>query len=243
MRRQSGLAATRAPRRGNPCRRADAPGAHPYKSLQITYITNRQPHPRPNVGLPPRSSRPRRYAANVGLLPRSSRSRDAPRPKGRNRDAHPARSAQSPWGRTLRVAPLKGARSRRRVGSTQQKKIAQRQPSAPPRRPCRLRSSADAEPFAGWPLLTPGCGGYARSCPGLPSRCAAKAAWRLRAHLVAAIRVTGRMHRGASLQVASNHPYNESPTSPAPNVGLPPRSSRPRRHAPKRLQPRRPPGA
>ncbi|MCI9300519.1 MAG: RpiB/LacA/LacB family sugar-phosphate isomerase, partial [Oscillibacter sp.] len=24
-----------------------------------------------------------------------------------------------------------------------------------------------------------GCGGYARSCPGLPSRCAANAAWRL----------------------------------------------------------------
>ena len=68
----------------------------------------------------------------------------------------------------------------------------------------------------------------------------------------------GRMHRGASLQVAANHLYNESPTSPAPNVGLPPREQPPAtRYAaqcraasrssrsrdaprPKRPQPRRP---
>ncbi len=171
---------------------------HRGASLQVAanHLYNESPtSPAPNVGLPPRSSRPRRYAANVGLLPRSSRSRDAPRPKGRNRDAHPARSAQSPWGRTLRWPHSKARVAAAEWGRRNQKKIAQRQPSAPPRRPCRLRSSADAEPFAGWPL-TPGCGGYARSCPGLPSRCAAKAAWRLRAHLVAAIRVTGRMHRG-----------------------------------------------
>ena len=129
--------------------------------------------------------------------PEQPNPRRCPCPKGRNRDAYPARSAKSPLGGVPAWWPHSKARvAAAEWGRRGPKKIAQRQPSAPPRRPCRLRSSADAEPFAGWPLLTPGCGGYARSCPGLPSRCAAKAAWRLRALLVAATRVAGRMHRG-----------------------------------------------
>ena len=107
----------------------------------------------------------------------------------------------------MRLAPLKGARSRRRVGST----VAQRKSLSVSRAPHRDAQGARLTlSISQYALPTPGCGPYGGSCPGQPSRCAAKAAWRLRALTIAATRVAGRILRGASLQATSNHTNNES---------------------------------
>ncbi len=143
--------------------------------------------------------------------PEQPNPRRCPCPKGRNRDAYPARSAKSPLGGVPAWWPHSKARvAAAEWGRRGPKKNAQRQPSPTPRRPSRPWSSADAEPLREWRSYPRAAAPMGGTCPGQPSRCAAKAAWRLRALLVAAIRVAGRMLHGASLQVAANHPYNES---------------------------------
>ena len=83
--------------------------------------------------------------------PEQPNPRRCPCPKGRNRDAYPARSAKSPLGGVPAWWPHSKARvAAAEWGRRGPKKIAQRQPSPPPRRPCRLRSSADAEPLREW---------------------------------------------------------------------------------------------
>ena len=119
----------------------------------------------------------------------------------------------------MRLAPLKGARSRRRVGSTDAQRKTLSVSRAPHRDAQGARLTLSISQYA---LPTPGCGPYGGSCPGPPSRCAAKAAWRLRALPLAATIVAGRMLRGASLQVTQATNYQPI----ASLVGLPPRSSR-----------------
>ncbi len=164
--------------------------------------------------------------------PEQPNPRRCPCPKGRNRDAYPARSAKSPLGGVPAWWPHSKARvAAAEWGRRGPKKNAQRQPSPTPRRPSRPWSSADAEPLREWrsyPRAAAATRALARVYPqGAPPK-------RLGGYARSSSRQPvspGGCTGGASLQVAANHLYNESPTSPAPNVGLPPRSSRPRRYA------------
>ena len=67
VRRQSGLAATRAHHRRQPASPGGYSVEHPYKPLQITQITNHQPITS-NVGLLPRAAELRRCLAPISHL-------------------------------------------------------------------------------------------------------------------------------------------------------------------------------
>ena len=228
--RPKGRTATHAakwPHRDTPraqCRAASPEQPNRDAHAQCRAASPEQPHPR-------RPQRPKGRTAttpapNVGLLPRSSRTATPPATKWPHRDAHPARSAKSPIGAHLRLAPLKGARSPPQSGvnsTPKEKRSASAEPhtATPPAQGARLTLS-----ISQYALPTPGCGPYGGSCPGPPSRCAAKAAWRLRAPP----RRNHRRRGGCSVE----HPYKSYPSKRiyqpiASLVGLPPGAAAPRR--------------